>query len=77
MILEGDNKLKPHHIEDLGNKETILEDQERSRKALTVENIKQALKNNNDIKKAAATELGYSREHFSRIYHQMRNNGKL
>ena len=77
MILDGVNILNPNHIENLGKTGAILEDRKKRRKTLTVENIKQALKNNNNVKTHAANELGYSREHFSRFYKKMSENGKL
>ena len=38
---------------------------------LTPDTIKQAMTNNKNVKAKAARELGYSREHFSKVYSEM------
>jgi transcriptional regulator with GAF, ATPase, and Fis domain len=48
-----------------------------NKKELTAENITKALMDNNNVKAAAARQLGYSREHFSRVYNTMRKKGQI
>ena len=44
---------------------------------LTPDTIKQAMTNNKNVKAKAARELGYSREHFSKVYSEMVKVGTL